>query len=302
MRTLSLTALFATLLFTSTAQAQFSGQFTIPTRKVGPITVSLGGYPPVQTAHQHRLPCGTDPNFLNQPRPGVWPDLQPYPFPQPQPQPQPWPNPQPPLTQNLPADLQGVWYEVSPQQTRYVYDLRARDYDMYEMDPATNRVMVGQDGQALQLLREPLAYSNGMLTLSPGPDQDGPLMISAPPPQYPLGRTLTPLAGGSVRYITRRPVKIRGTTTIPTPTLVKGHNVKMVTFKMQGRRSMFAETSTGVWTETNPEETFAYRETRRDEWSVYLTRTDGAGNVQLDLYDKLIRVDGRDTHRIDQAF
>lgn len=292
MKPFCLTALLATVLLTSTAQAQFAGQFTIPTRKVGPITVSLGGYPPGPAVHQQRLRCGTDPWILQQISQPVWSNPQ-HPT-------HVFPQTQHPITQQLPQDLRGRWYEVSPQNTHYVYDLRAGDYDMYEVDPATQQVLTGQDGLPIQLRNEPLLYTNGMLTLSPGPDQDGPLMISAPPPQFPLGRTLTPLGGGSPRHFTRRPVKVNAT--LPGPQQMTAGNVKMVTFNMQGQPATLSQTSGGIWMERNPEETFAFRETGRDERSVYLTRTDGAVHVQIDLFSRLIRVDGRDTHRIDQAF
>jgi len=170
---------------------------------------------------------------------------------------------------------------------------------MYEIDPVTNQVIVGADGQPLQLLREPLSYNNNLLILSPGLDQDGPLQIGPPPVQYPLGRTLTPLSGRSPRYFTRRPVSIN--TSLPGPRQVTAQNARMVTFKMQGQIASFSQTSQGIWTEQNPEETAQFVEVGRDDSSVYLTRLDGAVNVQIDLHDGIIRVDGRNTHRIDSV-
>ncbi len=208
-----------------------------------------------------------------------------------------------PIAQNLPKSMQGRWYEVSPDNTRYIYDLRSNDYDMYEVDPATNQVMMGQDGLPIMLQGEPLAYSNGMLTLSPGPDQDGPLMVGAPPAKYPQGKTMTPMTGGAARYFTRRPVKTTQIKTVSNsgPKQVKGHNVQKVEFTMNGTPSQFVQIAKGTWVEINPEGATQFQETGRDEWSVYLTRTDGVVKAQLDLYRKMIIVDGRDTHQIFKA-
>ncbi len=108
--------------------------------------------------------------------------------------------------QTLPAQLQGVWFDAAtedPQATRFMYVLRANDYDMFEIDKATNQVLIGDDNQPVQLLREPLTFRNGVLTLSPGPNQEGPFLIG---PTAGQSQAFTPMGGGAARIFTRRPM------------------------------------------------------------------------------------------------
>ncbi len=65
--------------------------------------------------------------------------------------------------------------------------------------------MVVQGGQRIELIGEPLTFQNNILTLSPGPDQEGPYAISPAPAQFPGGQTMTPLNGGQARIFSRAP-------------------------------------------------------------------------------------------------
>jgi DUF2075 family protein len=64
---------------------------------------------------------------------------------------------------------------------------------------------------------------------------------------------------------------------------VNGYNVKSVGYKQNGN-GIFYEFN-GTWYETNKDGTFTFREVDRDEWSVYLVKSDGL-RIQLDLHRK----------------
>jgi len=39
----------------------------------------------------------------------------------------------------VPQQLQGVWYAISPENTRWMFVIRANSYDMFDIDPTTGR-------------------------------------------------------------------------------------------------------------------------------------------------------------------
>ncbi|AFY68756.1 hypothetical protein Pse7367_0445 [Thalassoporum mexicanum PCC 7367] len=69
---------------------------------------------------------------------------------------------------------------------------------------------------------------------------------------------------------------------------VNGFNVKEVRY---GQGGMFQQQPDGSWLEKNRDGQFTFQETNRDEWSVYLVKSDGA-RVQLDLFKKEIILNG----------
>jgi len=84
-----------------------------------------------------------------------------------------------------------------------------------------------------------------------------------------------------------------------TPAQVKGPNVRAVYYP----GGVFEQTGRGQWRELKtgkqkPHATFT--ETGRDEWSVYLNKSDGA-RVQLDLWKKKVLVNGRELFTIERA-
>jgi hypothetical protein len=69
---------------------------------------------------------------------------------------------------------------------------------------------------------------------------------------------------------------------------VNGFNVKEVRY---GQGGIFQQQADGSWIEKNRQGQFTFRETNRDEWSVYLLKSDGA-TLQLDLFKKEIILNG----------
>ncbi len=60
----------------------------------------------------------------------------------------------------------------------------------------------------------------------------------------------------------------------------------------------FIEISTGVWEERTPSGAVnSFTENNRDDWSVYMTKSDGA-QIQLDCYDEKVRINGSDLYDI----
>ncbi len=109
----------------------------------------------------------------------------------------------PPFTQStgLPQQLQGTWFDISPDGNLWTYVLRANDYDMFEVDPRTNQQVVF-DGQPVQVIKGSISYVNGILHLSQGTDfEEGPFNTSATPDASQL--VLQSLAGEQPRTLTR---------------------------------------------------------------------------------------------------
>lgn len=153
-------------------------------------------FPPFQNPPVQQPPVQQPP--VQQPPIGLPPIQQP-PVQQPPVQQPPVQNP-PVQNVGLPQNIQGMWFERSPENNRFVYILRANSYDMFEVNPATGQVNIGSDGQPIQLINEPLSFVNGQLILSPGPDQEGPFQF--------INNTLqsfAPEANGSLRQIVRTP-------------------------------------------------------------------------------------------------
>jgi hypothetical protein len=91
---------------------------------------------------------------------------------------------------------------------------------------------------------------------------------------------------------------VKGQASTPPPA-VKGPNVRGVYYA----GGAFKSTGPGQWSElktgkAQPHATF--KETGRDEWSVYLKKHDGA-SVQLDLWKKKVIVNGNETYTIDRV-
>ena len=83
-----------------------------------------------------------------------------------------------------------------------------------------------------------------------------------------------------------------------TPCQVKGDNVSMVIYSCSGRVcGTIVEIGQGRWIERSDDGRFEFTEIQRDEWSVYLRKSDGAF-VQLDLYRKAVSVNGSDLYQI----
>lgn len=62
----------------------------------------------------------------------------------------------------------------------------------------------------------------------------------------------------------------------------------------------FIEISAGVWEERTPNgDVFSFTEDSRDDWSVYMTRTNGA-KIQLDCYDEKIRLNGGNLYDVEE--
>jgi len=88
----------------------------------------------------------------------------------------------PPVTQTgVPQELQGVWFDISPEGNLWTYVVRGNSYDMFEVDPRTNQ-QVFIDGQPVQVENGPLTFANGVLHLSPGADvEEGPFNVQPTP-------------------------------------------------------------------------------------------------------------------------
>ncbi|WP_373235694.1 VHL beta domain-containing protein [Cohaesibacter celericrescens] len=70
---------------------------------------------------------------------------------------------------------------------------------------------------------------------------------------------------------------------------VNGHNVNTVSYP----GGIFAQRSRRNWTETNGDGTFHFKETGRDDWSVYLYDASRNTEIQLDLHRKQILFSAR---------
>ena len=44
----------------------------------------------------------------------------------------------------IPSRPQGVWYAISPEGTRWVFDFRFHDFDTYDVDPTTQQLIMGE--------------------------------------------------------------------------------------------------------------------------------------------------------------
>ena len=110
-----------------------------------------------------------------------------------------------PFVQNtgVPQQLQGVWFAISPDNTRWKFVVRANSYDMFDIDPSTGQTLV-DNGQSAQLINHNLTFNNGVLDLSPGQDvNDGPFNTQAAPDASQL--FLTPINGAAPVMLTRFP-------------------------------------------------------------------------------------------------
>lgn len=65
--------------------------------------------------------------------------------------------------------------------------------------------------------------------------------------------------------------------------IINGYNVKQVMYQTGQKRGFFRQLSNGSWVENNSDGRFTFREIGRDEWSVYLLKSDGL-RIQLDLH------------------
>lgn len=62
----------------------------------------------------------------------------------------------------------------------------------------------------------------------------------------------------------------------------------------------FVEISSGVWEERTPTGGVnSFTENSRDDWSVYMTKSDGA-QIQLDCFDEKVRINGSDLYDIEE--
>jgi hypothetical protein len=67
-----------------------------------------------------------------------------------------------------------------------------------------------------------------------------------------------------------------------------GRNVVFVTYSGNGMIGAFRQTATGAWKEQNGQGQSDFRETNRDDWSVYLESATPGKNIQLDLHTKRV--------------
>jgi cytolysin (calcineurin-like family phosphatase) len=85
---------------------------------------------------------------------------------------------------------------------------------------------------------------------------------------------------------------------------VKGTNVKYVAYQQNGRPAgHFEQVGPKAWAEYKPNasrEHATFREEQRDEWSVYLRKTDGLF-VQLDLFTKEVKIHNRAYYQISNS-
>ncbi|MEZ4885758.1 MAG: discoidin domain-containing protein [Chitinophagales bacterium] len=91
-------------------------------------------------------------------------------------------------------------------------------------------------------------------------------------------------------------------TSIPSVNIIKGYNVNYVAYTGSESGS-FEQSGGNKWIEykkgsRNPHATFT--ETGRDEWSVYLRKSDGA-NIQLDLHTKKVSLNRSSLYQIVEA-
>ncbi|MCA9039335.1 MAG: hypothetical protein KDA65_03200 [Planctomycetaceae bacterium] len=217
----------------------------------------------------------------------------------------------------LPEELQGTWYELSPQNTIYAYVLRASDYDMYEVNPKTEEVVEGENGQPNMLKKEPLTYENSQLILSPGENQEGPYQFKAGPEEFEAAKLLTSADGKDVRLISKNvkevlalaePQTTEPTTkpttepaTKPATNSVNGAALKMVTYKSKGATLMIFLDTPGNWIESTPEGRVTYTELGRDAETVFLKANQSSTILEINLKQNVIVVNGQDTHNIVKA-
>jgi len=95
------------------------------------------------------------------------------------------------------------------------------------------------------------------------------------------------------------------TNSVTAQTAVKGTNVTRVVYTGSSS-GWFRQTSRGRWTEfkrsgSTSRAHATFTETGRDEWSVYLKKSDGA-RIQLDLYKKEVKFNGRKIYTIRGAY
>lgn len=224
MKTLSITALFTAVLVADTAHAQFGqgigtrpsqtfGQMQSPTNVYSNIKQSYGFQPtglPMATCPTTAYPktgylqskysqnvyrkkySGTTSQTLSGGNPwGERPAIQTT-------------GGLPTVAQNtgVPQQLQGVWFDISPEGNLWAYVIRANSYDMFEVDPRTNQQVV-INGQPVQVDNGPLTFVNGVLHLSPGADvEEGPFNTQATPDASQL--VLQSLNGELPRTLTRQ--------------------------------------------------------------------------------------------------
>jgi len=228
MKTLSITALFATALVANTAHAQFGqgtgirsgqtfGQKQYPTNDYSNIKRSYGtqstGYPmatcPTTAYPKTGYPQSKYPKNIY---PKVYSTKYSDTTDQTLSGGKPWgerPATQttgglPTVAQNtsVPQELQGIWFDISPDGNLWAYVIRANSYDMFEVDPRTNQQVV-INGQPVQVDNGPLTFVNGVLHLSPGADvEEGPFNTQATPDGSQL--LLISATGDAPRTLTRQ--------------------------------------------------------------------------------------------------
>ena len=84
---------------------------------------------------------------------------------------------------------------------------------------------------------------------------------------------------------------------------IKGHNVQAIFYSGGREIGSFRRTGRGRWAEykaNKPKPHATFTEQNRDEWSVYLRKSDGA-RVQLDLWKKQVLVNGRAVYNIKRS-
>ena len=102
----------------------------------------------------------------------------------------------------VPQNLQGVWFDISPEGNLWTYVVRADSYDMFEVNPRTNQQVV-IDGQPVQVENGPLTFRNGVLHLSPQADvEEGP--FATQPSADGTRLTLSSTNGDAPRTLTRQ--------------------------------------------------------------------------------------------------
>ncbi|QGJ72215.1 Hypothetical protein PBC10988_39330 [Planctomycetales bacterium 10988] len=84
-----------------------------------------------------------------------------------------------------------------------------------------------------------------------------------------------------------------GTPSTTDAQVVNGYSVKTVVYSSGNTLAgVFMQVdNAGNWVESNSDGRHTFRETGRDEWSVYLLKSDGA-RIQLDLHTKNITITG----------
>ena len=77
----------------------------------------------------------------------------------------------------------------------------------------------------------------------------------------------------------------------PINSVINGYTVKHVIYNAR-TKGVFKQQADGSWIERSPDGRFTFQEVGRDEWSVYLVKSDGL-KIQLDLYRQEVIVMGQ---------